>query len=54
MGIYNIDAEFEVICKRCGSRFWVVRNWGGGLRLKYSPHSNPVICSCGSRSLEVY
>lgn len=47
-------ARFEVICKRCGKRFTVIRNWGGGIRRADNEKSNPAICDCGSRQLEVY
>jgi len=45
---------FEVICKRCGKRFWVRRNWGGGLRRADNGNINPAKCSCGSTQLEKY
>ena len=54
MSIWEYGAEFEVICKRCGARFWVVRNWGGGIRRRDNPNINPAVCYCGSRQLEVY
>ena len=54
MTIYDTGAEFEVICKRCRKRFWVIRNFGGGLRRKDNQRINPAKCSCGSLSLEVF
>ena len=54
MSIYDSGAEFEVICKRCGKRFWVIRNFGGGIRRRDRQGSNPAKCNCGSLSLEVY
>jgi hypothetical protein len=54
MDIYDDGAVFEVICKRCGTRFWVIRNWGGGLRRRDDEHVNPAKCSCGSLQLEVF
>jgi len=55
--IYREGARFDVICKRCKRRFEVVRNWGGGIRREYAvghQGSNPALCICGSRQLEVY
>ena len=52
--IYQTDAEFEVICKRCGKQFTVIRNWGGGIRRQDDQNCNPAKCTCGSRSLEVF
>lgn len=56
--IYREGAKFDVVCKRCGKRFEVVRNWGGGIRREYrgqfDPGSNPAKCICGSRQLEIY
>ena len=56
MSINNEGDQFEVICKRCGHKFTVVRNWGGGIRRdgRGSQNSNPAKCNCGSRSLEVF
>ncbi len=54
MSIRDTDAEFEVICKRCGKRYWVIRNFGGGIRMRSNQSINPAICTCGSRQLEVY
>jgi hypothetical protein len=54
MSIYEGGATFEVICKRCGARFWVIRNWGGGIRRQDNERCNPAKCHCGSLSLEVY
>ena len=56
--IYQTDAEFEVVCKRCETRFIVLRNWGGGLRrdgkgCDKNGHPKPAQCDCGSRCLEV-
>ena len=51
-------AQFTVICKRCEKKFEVRRNWGGGIRREYQGGwqrgSNPAICDCGSRQLELY
>jgi hypothetical protein len=48
-------ACFDVVCKRCNSRFNVIRNWGGGLRREDSAYaSNPARCQCGSYQLEIY
>ena len=48
-------ARFDVICKRCGKRFEVIRNWGGGIRREgYYTQSNPAQCDCGSRQLELF
>jgi len=52
--IQQTGARFEVVCKRCGEKFEVIRNWGGGIRRADNPNSNPAICKCGSRQLEVY
>jgi len=57
--IYSEGARFDVICKRCGNRFGVIRNWGGGIRREYGSAghpqgSNPAVCNCGSGQLEVY
>lgn len=52
--IWSESALFEVVCKRCGNRFWVRRNWGGGIRRADNENVNPAVCSCGSRQLEVY
>jgi hypothetical protein len=52
MDIYVEGARFEVICKRCKARFWVIRNWGGGIRRPDG--QNPALCHCGSRQLDVY
>lgn len=58
MGIYDTDASFDVICKRCDKQFQVTRNFGGGLRrddkLPQTGLNNPALCDCGSRQLEVY
>lgn len=54
MSIYDTDARFEVICKRCRKRFWVTRNWGGGIRREDVTNSNPAQCVCGSLQLEVF
>lgn len=55
MGIHDTGAQFEVICKRCKKRFFVIRNWGGGIRREdYGNNSNPAKCDCGSLQLEVY
>jgi hypothetical protein len=54
--MYNEGDEFTVICKRCNEKHNVVRNWGGGIRIDHPSRkrSNPAICSCGSRQLELY
>lgn len=52
MNVYETDAEFEVICKRCEERFWVIRNWGGGLRRR--DNNAPAKCNCGSLKFELY
>lgn len=58
MSIYDADAKFKVICKRCGKIYEVTRNWGGGIRRNdvwgNDSRCNPAICDCGSRQLEVY
>lgn len=54
MGIYESGTQFEVICKRCGKKFTVIRNWGGGIRCADNQNINPARCSCGSRQLEVF
>jgi DNA-directed RNA polymerase subunit RPC12/RpoP len=54
MSIYDEGARFEVVCKRCGERFWVIRNWGGGIRREDNENCNPAICHCGSRRLELW
>ena len=58
MSIYDTDAHFTVVCKRCNKKIEVIRNFGGGIRRQDKPcnhpHSNPAICDCGSRQLEVY
>ena len=60
--------EYEKLYKRWGSltgeidglnkKIEVVRNWGGGIRREYQGGwqrgSNPAICDCGSRQLELY
>ena len=52
--IQQTGARFEVVCKRCGEKFEVIRNWGGGIRRADNPNCNPAICKCGSRQLEIY
>ncbi len=55
MSIYDSGARFEVVCKRCKARFFVIRNWGGGIRRESGyNNSNPAKCDCGSLRLEVY
>lgn len=54
MSIHHSGDGFEVICKRCGKRFWVIRNWGGGIRRRDNENINPAMCNCGSLQLEVY
>ena len=54
MSIWDIGEHFEVICKRCNKRFWVIRNWGGGIRRQDKQKINPAKCDCGSRVLEVF
>jgi len=46
--------RFDVLCKRCGNRFTVIRNWGGGIRRADNERINPASCSCGSLALEVF
>jgi len=46
--------KFEVVCKRCKARFWVIRNWGGGIRRANNENINPAKCTCGSLALEIY
>ena len=52
--MFDNTERIEVICKRCGQRFWVLRNWGGGIRREDNENINPAKCNCGSRALEVY
>lgn len=54
MDIHTTGAKFEVICKRCATRFWVIRNWGGGIRRADDERINPAKCHCGSIQLEVF
>ncbi len=54
MSIHDEGAQFEVICKRCGARFWVIRNFGGGIRRRDDENSNPAKCHCGSLQLELF
>ena len=56
MDIHSEGAEFEVVCKRCGKKYNVIRNWGGGIRIDYPnwARSNPAQCTCGSRQLELW
>ena len=54
MSIHDTGAKFEVICKRCKKRFWVIRNWGGGIRRADNESINPAKCDCGSLQLEIY
>jgi hypothetical protein len=54
MSIHDVGAKFEVICKRCKTRFWVIRNWGGGIRRADDERCNPAKCHCGSLQLELY
>jgi len=54
MSIYEDGSQFEVVCRRCGKRFVVIRNWGGGIRRLDNGNCNPAKCDCGSRSLELY
>ncbi len=58
MDINLTGAKFTVICKRCGKKFEVVRNWGGGIRRddvsNNDDRHNPAKCDCGSRKLELY
>lgn len=46
--------RFMVICKRCGEKFEVIRNWGGGIRRADNENINPATCKCGSRQLELF
>jgi len=50
----NTGDEFEVICKRCGKRFWVIRNFGGGIRRRANQNINPAKCECDSHQLEIF
>jgi DNA-directed RNA polymerase subunit RPC12/RpoP len=53
--IYIAGARFMVICTRCGHKFEVIRNWGGGIRIASNENVNPAKCpKCDSRLLEVY
>ncbi len=52
--IYSTGKVFEVVCKRCGERFVVIRNFGGGIRRQDNQNCNPAKCKCGSRQLEVF
>lgn len=54
MSIHDTGTHFEVICKRCKARFWVIRNGGGGIRRSDNENCNPAMCHCGSRQLEVF
>jgi DNA-directed RNA polymerase subunit RPC12/RpoP len=53
--IYEEGARFDVCCARCGKKFTVIRNWGGGIRRADDENINPATCpKCGSRKLEVW
>jgi hypothetical protein len=54
MSIHNEGARFMVLCKRCGNRFLVIRNFGDGIRRADNERINPATCSCGSLALEVF
>lgn len=58
MNDINLEgATFTVICKRCKKTFDVIRNWGGGIRREFTgvhQGSNPAVCDCGSRQLELF
>ena len=54
MSIHHSGDQFEVVCKRCGARFWVIRNWGGGLRRRDNENINPAMCDCESLQLELF
>lgn len=54
MSIHLSGAQFEVVCKRCKTRFWVIRNFGGGIRRRDNENCNPAMCDCGSMQLEVF
>lgn len=57
MDIHREGAVFTVICKRCKTKHEVVRNWGGGIRRERTGRhvgSNPAVCDCGSRQLEIF
>lgn len=54
MNIHETGARFIVICKRCGAKIMVVRNWGGGIRRVDDERINPAKCYCGSQQLEVW
>ena len=50
----NTGDKFEVICKRCQKRFWVIRNFGLGIRRADNENINPAKCNCGSYQLEIF
>ncbi len=53
--IHRTGAKFEVVCKRCKTKFAVIRNWGGGIRRADNENINPAVCpNCESRQLEVW
>jgi len=53
--IHTSGTHFEVVCKRCGHKFTVIRNWGGGIRLASNENVNPAHCpNCQSHQLEVW
>ena len=53
--IHHTGATFTVICKRCDTKFRVIRNFGGGIRRADNENINPAKCpQCGSRQLEVW
>lgn len=54
VNIHDEGARFDVVCERCGARFTVIRNWGGGIRREDNQNVNPAVCKCGSRQLELY
>ncbi len=54
MKFSETGARFEVVCKRCKKRFWVIRNFGGGTRRSDNQNINPAKCDCGSFQLEIF
>ncbi len=57
MSIHETGARFDVLCKRCGQKFEVIRNWGGGIRREgpqFGTVANPAECTCGSKALELF
>jgi len=53
--IHSSGTHFTVVCERCGTKFTVIRNWGGGIRRSDNENINPAVCpQCKSRKLEVW